>query len=59
MRLYDKKLSKKDKDDLHKLLRHFRIQAEIYNDKEAYLVLKIYNDELNRQLPKIKEKLGL
>ena len=59
MRLYDKKLSKKDKDDLHKLLRHFRIQAEISNDKDAYMVLKIYNDELNRVLPKLKTKLGL
>ena len=59
MRLYDKKLSKKDKDEFHKLMRHFQIQAQISNDKDAYLVLKIYNDELNRVLPKIKEKLGL
>jgi len=59
MRLYDNKLSKKDKDDFHKLMRHFQIQAEISNDKDAYLVLKIYNDELNRVLPKIKKKLNL
>ena len=59
MRLYDKKLSRKDKDQFHKLMRHFQIQAEISNDKDAYLFLKIYNDELNRVLPELKKKLGL
>ena len=59
MRLYDKKLSKKDKKDFHELMRHFQIQAQISKDKDAYYVLKIYNDELTSLLPKIKDKLGL
>ena len=51
MRLYDKKLSKKDKNDLHTLIRHFQIQAELSKDKDAYYILKTYNNELNTLLP--------
>ena len=59
MRLYDKKISKKDKKNFHELMRHFQIQAQISKDKDAYYVLKVYNDELTSLLPKIKETLNL
>ena len=55
MRHYNKKISEKSKNELHKLMRHFQIEAAVSNDKEAYQILKIYNDELNRVLPRIRE----
>jgi|9_EtaG_2_1085328.scaffolds.fasta_scaffold02976_12 hypothetical protein len=57
MSIYNKKISEKSKNELHKLMRHFQIEAAVSNDKEAYQILKAYNDELNRVLPKIKEQL--
>ena len=57
MSLYNKKISQKSKNELHKLMRHFQIEAAVSNDREAYQILKIYNDELNRVLPKIKEQI--
>ena len=55
MRHYKKKISEKSKNELHKLMRHFQIEAAISNDKEAYQILKAYNDELNKVLPRIRE----
>ena len=55
MSIYNKKISEKSKNELHKLMRHFQIEAAISNDKEAYQILKAYNDELNRVLPRIRE----
>jgi len=57
MRHYNKKISEKSKNELHKLMQHFQIEAAVSNDREAYQILKIYNDELNRVLPKIREQL--
>ena len=57
MSLYNKKISQKSKNELHKLMRYFQIEAAVSNDREAYQILKIYNDELNRVLPKIREQL--
>ena len=57
MSIYNKKISEKSKNELHKLMRHFQIEAAVSNDREAYQILKIYNDELNRVLPKIKEQI--
>ena len=36
-------------------MRHFQIEAAVSNDREAYQILKAYNDELNRVLPRIRE----
>jgi len=55
MSLYNKKISQKSKNELHKLMRHFQIEAAVSNDREAYQILKAYNDELNRVLPRIRE----
>ena len=55
MRHYKKKISEKSKNELHKLMRHFQIEAAVSNDKEAYQILKAYNDELNKVLPRIRE----
>ena len=57
MRHYNKKISEKSKSELHKLMRHFQIEAAVSNDREAYQILKAYNDELNRVLPRIREEL--
>ena len=57
MSLYNKKISQKSKNELHKLMRHFQIEAAVSNDREAYQILKVYNDELNRVLPKIREQI--
>ena len=57
MSIYNKKISEKSKNELHKLMRHFQIEAAVSNDREAYQILKVYNDELNRVLPKIREQL--
>jgi len=57
MSIYNKKISEKSKNELHKLMRHFQIEAAISNDREAYQILKVYNDELNRVLPKIREQI--
>ena len=55
MSLYNKKISQKSKNELHKLMRHFQIEAAVSNDREAYQILKAYNDELNKVLPRIRE----
>mgnify|MGYP003110473769 CR=1 FL=1 len=55
MSLYNKKISQKSKNELHKLMRYFQIEAAVSNDREAYQILKAYNDELNRVLPRIRE----
>ena len=55
MSIYNKKISEKSKNELHKLMRHFQIEAAVSNDREAYQILKAYNDELNRVLPRIRE----